>query len=134
VTEPHAIILFDGVCNLCNGIVQFLLKRDGGYFQFTSLQSDAGKKLLRKYTGSDIPQVDSAVLIEHGKVYTRADAAVRIFRQLKLPWRLLGFANFLPRFIRDGAYDFISHRRYAWFGKQESCWLPDPAYAKRFIG
>jgi predicted DCC family thiol-disulfide oxidoreductase YuxK len=132
-TEPHALLLFDGVCNSCNASVQFILKRDKrGYFQFASLQSDAAQAILKQY----YPQgnyPDSIILIENGKAYSRSAAALRLARKLGSLWPLLyGFIG-VPSFIRDAVYDFIAIRRYKWFGKREICMRPEPEWKERFL-
>ena len=132
--EPR-IVLFDGVCNLCNGTVQFIIDRDpGGSFRFASLQGEAGARVLREH-GREPPKgdPDSIILVEGGRIYDHSDAALRIARALGLPWSLavLGFA--LPRFVRDALYRLIARNRYRWFGREESCRVPTPALRARFL-
>ena len=132
--EKHAIILFDGVCNLCNGLVAFVIKRDKkGYFKFGSVQSDASQKLLDRFPHTDVSGFDSVVLIENNRLYIRADAGLRIMSRLNAPWNWLRIGFVFPKFLRDAVYDFIARYRYAWFGKRDECMIPDPAYADRFI-
>jgi predicted DCC family thiol-disulfide oxidoreductase YuxK len=127
-----SILLFDGVCNLCNGAVQFMIRRDkSGYFHYASLQGQSGSRLLAKhgmpaYTGS-------IVLIEDGAVYTKSDAALRISKRLGAAWPLLGIFKLVPRKLRDLAYDFIAANRYRWFGKRDACMLPTPEHRSRFL-
>ncbi len=129
------IVLFDGVCNLCNGTVQFIIDRDpGGRFRFASLQSEAGARVLREHgRGPIVGDPDSIILIERGTLYEHSGAALRIARALGLPWSLavLGFA--LPRFVRDALYRLIARNRYRWFGREESCRVPTPALRARFL-
>lgn len=127
-----AIILFDGVCNLCNNSVQFILKRDTKYmFSFASLQSDAGQRLLQQH---DIPKnTDSFILIENGKVYDRSTAALRICKHLKGFWKLCYLFIVIPKPIRDYMYQFIAKNRYKWFGTKTACMLPTPDLRKRFL-
>lgn len=128
-----AIILFDGVCNLCNRSVQFILKRDKkGYFHFTSLQSEAGQELLAE---NELPQADfnSFVLIENGKVYQKSTAALRVCRKLSGGWPLLYGFIIVPPFIRNAVYSWIARNRYKWFGKKEACMLPKPEWKERFL-
>lgn len=125
------IILFDGVCNLCNWSVQFIIKRDlNSQFSFASLQSDVGKSLLEKHHLSD---VNSVVLIKQGKSYVESDAALEICRHLSDGWRLLTILKIIPSFIRNPLYRYIARNRYKWFGKQESCMLPTENMKKRFL-
>jgi predicted DCC family thiol-disulfide oxidoreductase YuxK len=123
------IVLFDGVCNLCNGAVQFILARDpAGRFRFASLQSNAARRLLK----GDAPP-ETIVLIDAGKTYTRSAAALRIARGLRFPWPLLYAFVAVPRPLRDLAYRWVARHRYRWFGKRESCPLPTPQTRYRFL-
>lgn len=126
------IILFDGVCNFCNSSVQFILKRDSKQlYHFASLQSDAGKALLKKH---GIPEdTNSFVLIEGDRYFTKSSAALRVCRNLKGLYRFLYIFRFIPAPIRDIFYHVIANNRYKWFGKQESCMLPPPDVRKRFL-
>ncbi|WP_077619131.1 thiol-disulfide oxidoreductase DCC family protein [Bacillus sinesaloumensis] len=126
------IILFDGICNFCNSSVQFILKRDYNQrYHFASLQSEAGKELLKKH---GIPEdINSFVLIEGDCYYTKSSAALRICRNLKRPYQFLAIFRFVPAPIRDIFYQVIANNRYKWFGKQESCMLPTPETRKRFL-
>jgi len=130
--EPRPIILFDGVCNLCSGSVQFVLKRDKKkLFQFASLQSKSGQDLLNKF---NLPSntFNSFVLIEGDEVYTRSTAALGVAKHLK-GWKWLFAFRFVPKFIRDGIYNLIAKNRYKWFGKKEECWVPNPELKARFL-
>ena len=128
------IVLFDGVCNLCSGSVQFLLKRDReGRFRFASLQSDAGRSLLAEH-GLAVDSLRSVVLIEDGRVWQESAAALRIARHLPGAWRLLRVFAAIPRPLRDAVYRWIARNRYRWFGKAETCWLPTPELKERFLG
>jgi predicted DCC family thiol-disulfide oxidoreductase YuxK len=132
VTQPEAIILFDGICNLCSGSVQFIIKRDPtAYFKFASLQSDFGQQLLQKF-GLDQKSFHSIILIQDDKVYQRSDAALKIARRLTGGWPMLYAFNILPRFLRDGVYNLISRNRYKLFGKKDACWIPTPELKSRF--
>lgn len=131
--RPHPILLFDGVCNLCEGFVQFIIRHDKkGRLQLGSLQSEEGKALLREY-GINEDYIGSVVLIENGKAYTHSTAALRACRYLSAPWRWLRYLTFIPRLTRDKIYHFIARNRYKWFGKKQECWLPTPELKKRFI-
>ena len=129
----NPIVLFDGVCNLCNGSVQFLIKRDReAYFRFASLQSETGQKLQAEL-GMDPQALDSVILVEGGRWYKESDAALRIARNLPGAWKLLTAFRVIPRPLRDAAYRLIARNRYRWFGKSETCWLPTPELRGRFL-
>ena len=129
----NGTILFDGVCNLCNGFVQFVIARDPhARFRFAALSSDAAKKLLENSSVREsIP--DSMVLVQDGKVYFRSDAPLRIARGLTFPWPLLYGLVIVPRCLRDWVYDFIAARRYRWFGRRDVCMVPTPELRQRFL-
>ena len=125
--------MFDGVCNLCNGFVQFVIERDPpGRFQFAALQSEAARRVLAVH-GAPSPLADSVVLIEEGRVYTGSTAALRIARGLRFPWPLVGVLLTIPRPLRDGIYAGVARRRYRWFGQREQCMVPTAATRSRFI-
>ncbi|MFS0559288.1 thiol-disulfide oxidoreductase DCC family protein [Terribacillus sp. 179-K 1B1 HS] len=130
--DNEAIILFDGVCNLCNSSVQFIIKHDkGAYFKFASLQSDFGSKLKE---AKQIPdEVDSIIFVEGNKVYTQSSAVLRIARHLDGAWKLAAAALIIPRPIRDRMYRYVARNRYRWFGKQNQCMLPSPELKERFL-
>ena len=125
----NPVVLFDGVCNLCNASVRFILARDpGGRFRFASLQSQAARRLLGdRFTG------ESIVLLEAGKIYTKSRAALRIARGLRFPWPMLYAFAAVPRPVRDAIYEWVARHRYAWFGKRDSCMLPTPGLRGRFL-
>ncbi len=128
------VVLFDGVCNLCNGSVRFIIKRDpDARFQFAPLQSDAAASLIP--SSPDRPALpDSVVLVEDGRLYVRSTAALRIARRLRFPWPLFWVFMIVPRPIRDFAYDVIAHHRYQWFGKRTACMVPTKDIRDRFLG
>ncbi|MFI5154601.1 MAG: thiol-disulfide oxidoreductase DCC family protein [Chitinophagales bacterium] len=127
------IILFDGVCNLCNASVQFVLKRDRKkQFRFASLQSDAGRQLLSSF-GLPVDAIHSFVLIEGERAYERSTALLRVCRQLGAAWPMLYILIIIPKFIRDPVYNLIARNRYKWFGKREECWLPGDDLKSRFL-
>jgi predicted DCC family thiol-disulfide oxidoreductase YuxK len=131
--QGKPIILFDGVCNLCNGSVDFIIRRDRcGIFRFASLQSAAGRALLQQH-GLPPDTLDSVVLVDEAGVHARSTAALRIARKLGAAWPLAYAFIVVPRPLRDALYDFIAHRRYRWFGKRETCRLPSPAERDRFL-
>lgn len=131
--KQSSIILFDGVCNLCNSSVQFVIKHDKDKkFMFASLQSTAGQLLLKQF---DLPLQDfnSFILIENEKVFLKSTAALMVAKQLKGAVKLLYGFIIVPTFIRNGAYNFIAKNRYKWFGKKESCILPTAELKARFL-
>lgn len=129
----HPILLFDGICNLCNGFVQFVLKRDGNeLIRFGSLQSDAASKLLQQ---CDLPTnyTESLVLIEGRDCYTESSAVLRVCMHLGGMYQLLGVLGYIPKSVRDTVYRFIAEHRYDWFGERENCIVPDSSIQSRFI-
>ncbi|MEZ8002251.1 MAG: thiol-disulfide oxidoreductase DCC family protein [Patiriisocius sp.] len=131
--STHSIILFDGVCNLCNGAVNFVINRDpGNVFKFTPLQEKQGVLLLKKHA-IDAKMLDSIVLIENGNVYIKSSAALRIAKKMSNLWPLFFALLIIPRFMRDGVYDFIAKNRYKWFGKKEQCMIPTPGLREKFL-
>ncbi len=133
IPENKHIILFDGVCNLCNSAVNFVIKRDPqNRFVFTPLQSKAGTLLTNQYD-IDTTQVDSIVLIKNNTAYTKSAAALRIAQQLKGLWPLLSVFLILPSFLRNWVYDYVAQNRYKWFGKQDTCMIPTPELKDKFL-
>lgn len=130
-----SIILFDGVCNLCNRAVLFIIDRDPGRrFQFAPLQSDFAIDLLASLN-QEVSEAgaDSIVLIQDGCVYQRSEATLRIAKRLSGPWPLLSLFLIIPRASRDRAYDLVARNRYRWFGREESCRVPTPESQQRFL-
>lgn len=128
-----AVVLFDGVCNLCNGTVRFVIARDPhAHFQFATLTSDAAARLLQGLPRPD-PLPDAVLLIDDGHVFTRSEAALRIARRLTFPWWMAYGFIVVPRALRDRAYDVVARHRYRWFGRRESCMIPSPAIRARFL-
>lgn len=131
--STHSIILFDGVCNLCNGAVNFVIKRDPvNVFKFAPLQEKQGALLLKTHA-IDIQKLESIVLIENEKVYIKSSAALRITKKLSGLWPLFFVLLIIPSFIRDGIYDIIAKNRYKWFGKKEQCMIPTPGLIEKFL-
>lgn len=129
----HPVIFFDGFCNLCNGAVQFIIKHDRkDVFRLAALQSDAASKYLKEKNIGGVA-ADSIVLFEHGKVYTRSTAALRIARRLGAAWPALYAFILVPAFIRDFIYDYIARNRYKVWGKRDSCMLPGPDTERKFL-
>ena len=132
-SAAETIVLFDGVCNLCNGLVQFLLRRDRRRrLRFTALQSDAGRALLEEY-GMSTETLETIVVLEGGRARVRSDAALFLARRLPWPWPLLAAFILLPRPLRDALYGIVARHRYRWFGRRESCTLPSAETADRFL-
>ncbi|AII53100.1 thiol-disulfide oxidoreductase DCC family protein [Hymenobacter sp. APR13] len=129
------IVLFDGVCNLCNGFVQFVIEHDpAGRFRFAALQSAAGQALLREYRLPAPPEPDSVVLVADGQAYTHSAAALGILAGLGGGWAVLArVGRWAPRPLRDAVYRWVARNRYRWFGRQEACWLPTPELKARFL-
>ena len=132
--QRRRIILFDGICNLCNGSVIFILKREKDpVFQFASIQSETGKELL-EWCGLPSNYNQAVVYIENGKIYLGSTAALKIGRNLMFPWSLLSYAGFVvPKFIRDWVYNQIAKHRYQWFGKKDVCMVPTESLRARFL-
>ncbi len=126
------IILFDGVCNLCNGLVKFMFKYDKkAIFSFASLQSEVASKLLSEVGMVDVP--DSVIVIQGGNALAKSDAALYIVKQLGGIFKLFLLFRIFPRKVRDNLYDAIAKRRYSWFGKQEACMIPTREQRSRFL-
>lgn len=129
----NPVIFFDGVCNLCTGSVQFIIKHDTAkHFRFASLQSGPGQKLL-EHNHLSLTEFGSFILYEKGKIFTRSTAALRVTRKLNGLWPMLYAFIIIPPFIRNAVYDFIARNRYRWFGKKEVCWIPTPELDQWFI-
>jgi len=130
---PERIVIFDGVCNLCEFSVNFIYQRDIlGKFTFTPAQSPLGSKLLEHYqinTGT----LDTVVLVKQNHAYTRSTAALEIASELDIPWNFLQVFSLIPQPVRDQIYDLIAWNRYEWFGKKDSCMIPTPEIKSRFL-
>ena len=121
--EPD-IVVFDGICNLCSALVDFISARDRrGAFTFVPMQSPRGRHLLEAH-GVSIDQVDTFLLIRNDGALVRSDAAIAIAAELRRPWNLLAVLRYVPRPIRDRVYSFVARNRYRWFGKRTTCKLP----------
>ena len=131
--DENPTLLFDGVCHLCAASVQFVIKRDPQQrFRFARLQSNVAQQLLVAHHASD-NSLDSVVLIYQGRLYRKSRAALRTVMLLNRAWPLIGVFLLVPRFIADPVYDYIGRHRYQWFGKKESCWLPESDQRWRFL-
>jgi predicted DCC family thiol-disulfide oxidoreductase YuxK len=130
--DTAPLVLFDGVCNLCHGAVQFVIKNDPkARFRFAALQSPAAEQALAA-AGFEGPRPDSMMLVDRGRVYTRSAAALAIARGLRFPWPLLAVFWIVPSPLRDLVYRWIARHRYRWFGKRDECWVPTPELRARF--
>ena len=125
------IILFDGVCNLCESSVNFIIKYDTQkHFFFVSQNSDKGKALLKKHS---LENIDSLVLLIEGKSYIKSRAVFEIAKYFEGKWRYLAIFRFIPSFLSDGVYDVIAKNRYKIFGKKSHCMVPTPELKSRFL-
>ena len=134
IPQNKKIILFDGVCNLCDSSVQFIIKHDKkDIFRFASLQSEVGQQLMNE-RGIDSEEIDSIILIIPGQAYyTKSSAALEIAKDLSGGYSLLGNFLYLPEFIRNSVYDFIARNRYKWYGKKDNCMILTPELKAKFI-
>ncbi|MCT8340258.1 thiol-disulfide oxidoreductase DCC family protein [Flavobacteriaceae bacterium TK19130] len=131
--SQHKIILFDGVCNLCNSSIIFIIKRDKyDVFRFAALQEGIGQALIAKHN-IDTSKTDSIILVDGDTHYEKSSAALRIAKHLSGGWPLLSAFLILPKFIRNAVYDYIAKNRYKWFGKKESCMIPTPDLKSKFL-
>ncbi|NND61967.1 MAG: thiol-disulfide oxidoreductase DCC family protein [Flavobacteriaceae bacterium] len=131
--KKYKIVLFDGVCNLCNGAVIFMIKRDKkDLLRFAALQDPIGQELVAKY-GIDTSKVDSIVLIENDKYYIKTTAALRISKILSGLYPLFSVFLILPAFTRDWTYEIVAKYRYKWFGKKDQCMIPTPELKAKFL-
>ncbi len=130
----HTLILFDGVCNLCESTVRFIIRRDkNARFRFASLQSAAAKKLMSDCQYADY-ELSSVLMIEDGRLYRKSQAGLQIVKRLDGAWPLLYYFFFwVPQFIANPIYDFVGNRRYKWFGQKEECWIPTEDLRRRFV-
>jgi predicted DCC family thiol-disulfide oxidoreductase YuxK len=132
INQQH-IVLFDGICNLCNGSVNFILKHEEDpIFRFTSIQSETGKQLL-KWCGLPDGFNDAVIYIENGTIHQGSTAALKIGQSLKFPWSMISSVGLLvPKVIRDWVYQQIATYRYQWFGKRDVCMVPTKELKARF--
>lgn len=129
----NRIILFDGVCNLCNAAVQYVIKHDKKkLFHFASLQSEAGQMFLKKHSLSST-DFNSFILVYEDKIYSKSTAALMVAKNLDGAIKLLSGFIIVPVFIRDAVYNLIARNRYKWFGKKDNCMIPTPDLQSRFL-
>lgn len=134
IPRDKKIILFDGVCNLCDSTVQKVIKADkNDQFRFASLDSEIGKKIL-DYIGVDRQKTDSIVLYQPGvSYYLKSQAAFKIASYLGLPYVFINIFSVFPKSLTDIGYDFIAKNRYKWYGKKESCMIPNQSIKQKFL-
>ncbi|MCM3616369.1 thiol-disulfide oxidoreductase DCC family protein [Sutcliffiella horikoshii] len=131
--KKNPILLFDGVCNLCNSMVTFVIKHDPkAKFKFASLQSEIGQHILKEHSLST-DHFDSFYYIDGNKAFTKSTAALKLAKNLDGAWKLLYPLIIIPKPLRDIIYSFVAKNRYRWFGKRNECMLPNPEMKKRFL-
>jgi predicted DCC family thiol-disulfide oxidoreductase YuxK len=132
--KQQPVILFDGVCNFCNGAVNFVIKRDKtAQIQFAPLQSEKGRLFARQF-GFNEEELKTFIFIEDNKFYTKSTAALKVCRYLGALWPLCYGLMIIPKFIRNVVYDLVAKNRYKWFGRRDTCMMPTPEVKARFIG
>lgn len=132
--DDRHLVIFDGVCNFCNGAAHFIIRRDPeGRFAFTPVQGELAQELLQQF-GVSSPGVDTFALIKHGRCHVFADAALEITKDLQGPWFLFNVFRVVPRPIRNGLYKLLARNRYRLFGRSDACMVPSPALRSRFVG
>ncbi len=132
--EDHPVVLFDGVCNFCNGAVQFIIRHDPkAVFRFAAYQSEAGSALALRH-GIDPRTLETFALVDRGRALLRSDAAIAVSGHLGGLWRAAALFKVIPRPLRDAVYHFVAANRYRWFGKKESCMVPGADVRRRFLG
>ena len=132
-SNAHPVLLFDGVCTLCDASVQFVIDHDpASTFRFASLQSDVGKQLALDY-GVDVGALDTLVLIDGGRAFVRSEAVLRAASRLGRPWSWLGALHIIPRSLRDAAYRVVARNRVRLFGQRDACRIPTPDLRARFL-
>ena len=132
--ENKKIILFDGVCNLCDSAVQFIIRHDKkDVFRFVAIQSDLGKEIIN-HIGIDTTKTESIILYIPGKAYYyKAEAALKISQDLSAGYKLFSLLKFIPNFISDKVYDYVARNRYKWYGKKDACMIPTPELKTKFL-
>ncbi len=131
--QRGGLVIFDGVCNLCEASVNFIIRHDAkGVFRFVPSQSELGEALQRQYAIHTAGR-DTVILIQDGQVFTESDAAARIAAAFDGQWRRLGLVRWVPRPLRNWAYRRIANNRYAWFGRKDVCMMPTPELRRRFL-
>jgi predicted DCC family thiol-disulfide oxidoreductase YuxK len=133
MNSDKPVILFDGVCNFCNKMVNFVIRQDRkSVFLFCALQSSTGERLLKEYN-IDWKANDSFVVIENNKAHLKSDAALKLYNRLPWYWKWTQVFWIFPKFIRDWVYNVIAKNRYKWFGKREQCMIPPSETRQKFL-
>jgi len=133
-TDQHSILFFDGICNLCNQAVGFVIRHDKrARIHFATLQGNMGEEARRHIQATKGTVPDSLIFLDKGVYYTKSAAALRVAGYLNGGWPLMKIFLIVPTFLRNAVYDYIAGHRYKWFGKQDACLLPTPALKARFI-
>ncbi len=129
----HPVLLFDGVCSLCDASVQFVIDRDQtALFRFASLQSEVGQRLAAEH-GLAVGDLDTVMLIADGRAFVRSDAVIGVAARLGRPWSWLRIMRAVPRPLRDALYRFVARNRLHWFGRRDDCRIPTPDLRARFL-
>lgn len=132
--NENPVILFDGICNYCNNVVNFIIRQDKKkVFRFATLQSNFGQRILKE---NNLPTdvFESFILLDKGKLYKKSAAGLRLYNKLPWCWKWIQLFWIFPRFLRDGVYGVIAKNRYKWFGKRGQCMVPTPELRERFLG
>ncbi|NQX86835.1 MAG: thiol-disulfide oxidoreductase DCC family protein [Flavobacteriaceae bacterium] len=133
IPKHKKLILFDGVCNLCNNTVQYVIQRDHkNKYLFASLQSKVGKQIIEAFN-IDTTKTDSILLYSNGQLYSKSTAALKVAATLGFPTNVLAISLIIPAFIRNVVYDYIAKNRYKWYGKKKDCMIPSPELKSKFI-
>jgi predicted DCC family thiol-disulfide oxidoreductase YuxK len=133
MTDERPVIVFDAECVLCSANARFVLKHDRrAHFRLASMQGEVGTALYRRF-GIDPADPDTLILVENGRALRDSDAVIAIYAGLGWPWRAAALLRLVPRMLRNPAYRLVARNRYRWFGRRETCWLPDPKWADRIL-
>ena len=131
---PEKLVLFDGVCNLCNALVQFVIRHDrAAKFRFATIQSEIGREIFQSH-GLDPADLQTFVFISDGKMHVRSDAAIEVVSRFGGAWRFFTVFRLVPRVARDWIYSMVARNRYRWFGRKDVCMIPTPEIKERFLG
>jgi predicted DCC family thiol-disulfide oxidoreductase YuxK len=131
---PDNLVLFDGVCNLCSALVQFVIRHDpAAKFRFAAIQSEIGREIFQSH-GLDPADLQTFVFVADGRMFVRSDAAIEVVSRFGGAWRILRVFRFVPRVVRDSIYTIVARNRYRWFGRKEVCMVPTPEIKERFLG
>jgi len=132
-TIPDNLILFDGVCNLCSALVQFVIRHDpAAKFRFAAIQSEIGGEIFQSH-GLDLTDLQTFVFAAEGKMFLRSDAAIEVVSRFGGAWRIFRIFQLVPKVLRDSIYSFVARNRYRWFGRNETCMVPTAEIKERFL-